>query len=571
MASLAEIDAEIARREKLQAIDAEIASREVAQFDPQAALSGIEAGNTGLSPPDLVPMAEATLANITGAAAGTVAPIGGGIQAVLNPNNPMAGPDARDRIAEMMTYQPRTEGGQRIVQGQAELLAPIAETIEKGRLGDEALEAGFHPGIARIAESLPEYGMAGLAALGLRAKPNPLETRLSPKTGRIEPTLGKKEAIKSKIINNPADAATAEYALKAGKVVSDPIGKAAVKQGFSEPIVAMVKAASPKERFAYKKMVNIVKRKLANAAETKRPSDIAGDSLMERISHVQKVNKQSEGLLNRVAIELRGKPVDVSAPLNKFRQEIADLGGVVNKKGKLVFDVNSQVYKQPAIERGLRIALEKADALGPNPDAFKMHQFKKALDSLVSYGKTSQSGLAGSKAEWIIKNMRHDVNASLKGLSRRYDKVNTAYSDTRGVLEEFQGVAGKKMDLTGARADSATGTLLRRLLGNAQSRITLETAADNMESIARKYGGKFDDNLTTQMKMTHELERIFGPSTETSFKAEIGQGIQRGVEDMSMRQPAQSLARGAYEKAFGISQERAFEAIDALLNSPPNR
>ena len=118
---------------------------------------------------------EALLATLSGTAAATVAPIVAAPQMVIEdvkgmvtgePVNTMIGPQTRDRVTEAMTYQPQTLGGQRIMEGQAELMQPVGEVIESTRLGDEALDAGSPEWLARQAEMLPEYLGAGTSVVG---------------------------------------------------------------------------------------------------------------------------------------------------------------------------------------------------------------------------------------------------------------------------------------------------------------------------------------------------------------------------------------------------------------------
>jgi len=513
-------------------------------------------------------VAEPTATLATGLAAHAPA----AVYSVAQGLNPLAPKGALKRgfedTLEAFTYQPKTEAGKQGLLETGWWGEKIADVIDIARTGESTYENTGNETLAIINEAAPEIVMSILGGAGLNAakaarSPQLPKVKVEP-TGRIEPALTAKEQIKSKILNEPADASTAKFKLDAGKVVKDPLGKSAVKQGWSEPIVSMVKSVSKKERFNYKKMVSIVKKKLQTADFEGRPGDVAGDALLERVNHVKMVNKQSGGLIKRVAGDLKGKQVDVSEPIGKFNDLISDLGGIYGEKG-LKFGIESQLYKQPSLQSALKAVVDKIDNIGKNPDAFRVHELKQYIDSLVSYGKAKQSGLSG-KPEQMLKNLRHDLNESLKGKSKKYDKVNTAYSDTIEVLNELQSVAGKKMDLFGDRSGSSLGTLLRRLLGNTQSRVNLETSIKNIENVAIKYGGKYNDKLSTQMRFANELERMFGPMTETSFKADIVQAVGKGVESLSPRQAGVQATRTALERMSGINQENAFKAIETLLN-----
>lgn len=73
----------------------------------------------------------------------------------------------------------------------------------------------------------------------------------------------------------------------------------------------------------------------------------------------------------------------------------------------------------------------------------------------------------------VLKDFRRDIDSVLDESFPDYNAANVAYSETIGVLDDFQDIAGRKMNLSGANADKATGTLMRRIAGNAQSRVRL--------------------------------------------------------------------------------------------------
>jgi hypothetical protein len=126
------------------------------------------------------------------------------------------------------------------------------------------------------------------------------------------------------------------------------------------------------------------------------------------------------------------------------------------------------------------------------------------------------------------------------------------------------------MNLDGTQANKAVGTLLRRLMGNAQSRINLSDAVNEIEAVAKQYGGNFRDSVKMQMLFADELDNVFGPVARTSFKGEIGKEVQRGVaEAAAIGTPAPGrLVKGAKwlsEKSRGMSPEKAVEAIMRVL------
>ena len=150
-----------------------------------------------------------------------------------------------------------------------------------------------------------------------------------------------------------------------------------------------------------------------------------------------------------------------------------------------------------------------------------------------------------------------------------YNTANTKYADTVGALDALQDVAGKKMDLFGPNAEKATGTLLRRMMSNAQSRVNLVDAVDSLESMSKKYGGAFTDDISSQMLFVDELDNVFGSVARTSFAGEAAKGIRKGAEAITGQRTALGTAldigAAGVEKLRGINEEGAFKAINELL------
>lgn len=147
---------------------------------------------------------------------------------------------------------------------------------------------------------------------------------------------------------------------------------------------------------------------------------------------------------------------------------------------------------------------------------------EKFIDEQVTFGKTAE-GLGG-KTERVAKGLRRQFDQLLDSSFPAYDKVNTQYADTVQALDAFQKAAGSTIDLASENADKAVGTLSRRLMSNAQSRVRLLDAIEGLQSTASKYGKTFDDDVVSQALFVDELERVFGPSARTSLQGEVGKG-----------------------------------------------
>ena len=128
-------------------------------------------------------------------------------------------------------------------------------------------------------------------------------------TSALPGQAAKRQAAELPLLRESGDTAAAGFKLDpVGKVVSDPVQKAAIKQGLDKGFVAQVKASTPLNRSKMEKMVEIVEKGKANTrfAATNRPLDVVGGSILDRIKVVKSVNRAAGNRLDFVAKGLKG-------------------------------------------------------------------------------------------------------------------------------------------------------------------------------------------------------------------------------------------------------------------------
>ncbi len=378
-----------------------------------------------------------------------------------------------------------------------------------------------------------------------------------------------KKQIAQQIYSGSGDTQTARYMLKgADRLAKDPSAKAAIKQGFDEGVVATVKGASPADRQKMRRMVSLLEQGKKNQrfSVLNRPSDVVGDSLVERFKAVRSINRRAGNQLDFEAKKLRGQPVDVSGVMDDFVRTLEDDLGVTVVNGKPSF-AGSTIEGLDGPQKFLTRLLGRLRNSEASPDAYDVHRMKKFIDEQVTFGKTAE-GLGG-KTERVAKGLRRQFDQLLDSSFPAYDKVNTQYADTVQALDAFQKAAGSTIDLASENADKAVGTLSRRLMSNAQSRVRLLDAIEGLQSTASKYGKTFDDDVVSQALFVDELERVFGPSARTSLQGEVGKGVRYGADLMTgeTRNVLVDAASKAIEKARGVNEENAISSIKQVLQS----
>jgi len=361
----------------------------------------------------------------------------------------------------------------------------------------------------------------------------------------------------------------ANYVLRGSNgIKADKLANEAIKQGFDQGVISSVKAGTPVDRAFMRQMVDVMEqgKKDKLYATTNRPSDIAGQNLLARVNHIKAVNKQAGADLDDVAKGLKGKNVDFSQPIDNFLNRLDDMG--INLDGDLNLSfVGSDIEGVTAAENAIKHLVNRMKTSGV-PDGYDLHRLKKYIDEQVSFGAKSE-GLTG-KAENVLKQLRHDIDGSLDSQFPDYNTVNTTYADTVNALDMLQDVAGKKVDLFGANADKAVGTLLRRLMSNAQSRVNLLDSVNELESVSRKYGGRFDDSIKLQVLFADELDSVFGTTARTSFQGSVGEGVKQGIEMATGQKTGLGMLTDALgsltKRARNINEDGAFEAIKKVLD-----
>ena len=261
--------------------------------------------------------------------------------------------------------------------------------------------------------------------------------------------------------------------------------KEARKQGFDDGMTAVIANAKPIDKRRMRQQLSIMEK---GRADTKyqaanRPSDVAGNSMLKQIDFLMLNNKQAGQQLGRVARSLKGKDVDIDAPIDKFKSELEGIGVQFDQDGMVNFD-NSRIRTIAPAKKVITDVLDEIRIRRlDDTDALTAHEFKGFLDENLSFGK-KQEGLSG-KAESITKSLRKGINESIGENYAAYKEANNRSSDTITVLDELQDVVGKKLNVKGPHADKAFGIALRTLLSNNKGRANMMTVVENINSTAK--------------------------------------------------------------------------------------
>ena len=571
--------AELARRERLAAAQAELDRRQSAQVEeaPPENPYGLKALFNYAQ--KIQGQREALKTLLTGTIADPVANIGGGIQMYANPHDPTAGPAARDRIRDTLTYQPKSEEGKKIVGGIGALAEKYVEPyIEAARLGDEALEMGLPEPVARFAEAIPENVGAVMAPLGIRrgydpddpVKPFDLDAAGNPK-----PQISKKAGIATDLRNAPTNTRTAGYKLgPGGKAVKEPFSgpqRAALRQGWNEDIVAGTRGASPSTKLQAKRMVQ-AQRSRGVSSKNKmsiRYTDVPGQNLEKRYVFLDRANAEAGRRIGAISKELgkNGVVVDVGQQIQALDDTLRELGVTVQPNGKIDFSMARVVKGDHAMIREsinhIRNVMKRANGTTLNfQDAHELKQIIRK--SGLSYKETFNRPGASPQTQNIFKDFTRSIDKVMDGKSSAYDKANIKFSETRDILADFENFA--KDRILKDEAYRSLGDLTRRVTSNAVSRNDVIQIINKADDIGRKYGMPFDDDLMFQIDLANNFDSMFGVPAESGFAAQISKGIQGagGFATQSSEMQAATALNKIAQTALRQSPEKALDTLEAL-------
>lgn len=424
------------------------------------------------------------------------------------------------------------------------------------RMGIEASGSKnfMDPGIARdVIQVGGEYipGVAGIAAGGRKLASDVAQELIeSPRT-----------AVLGGQIRTGESAAVGKKLTSSGQLVPDKAAADAMKQGFDEGVVAGIKASSGKTRERMRMMVEKLEKGLANRLyQTRnRPSDVVGESIQNRVTKVYEVNRQAGKRLNREASALQGQKADFVEAKTAFLDDLEKMGVTVGDDLSLSFK-GSDIEDIAGSERIIKALLRRLDSIGD--DALQGHRLKRFIDENVTFGKLTE-GLSG-KAEVVAKGLRRNIDQALDSRFPGYKDANDVYSETIRALDEIQSAAGSKIDLMGANAEKAAGTLARGLLSNNRGRQELMNALDVLEEVSGKYGLQGGDDIHAMVMLADELDKVFKPVAKSSLAGDVAKTAATEGKSGVVR----DLAGKGVEAVRGVNQENALQAIKDLLASP---
>lgn len=539
---------------------------------------------------ELIGAGEAALTLGTGAIGGTLGMLGGTLQGVISElrSGEFGTNEAANRIADRaeaamqdLTYAPRSEEGRDNVEAIGEvsqalaplagLTGPISQVGQTAKLARPQLVSGAKVTGAKAGSVASDVSRAKLPST--RSQVRELMK------GDVD-----RDSFNLELAGKAAEKPSSFQKLIGADLPDIKKNREAINaanQGFDEGFLDVIaKRATPEDKAAMLKMTRISRRgKKDPLYEVDfRPADVAGEILLDKINKVKRINKDSGKAIDFEANKLKDQRVDVSKIGQSFKESLDDLDVTINDDMTLNFD-KSFLKSMGGPKKSINLIFKEM-AENTNPTALDLHKLKRFIDEQVTYGKSIR-GLGGN-AERSLKSLRKNINNTLGENFPSYAKANKAYSETIGVLDEMQRLAGGNTDLSSSSADGSLGVLSGKLMSNMQSRGQLREAVKAIDKAIGDFEGfatatnrlpnpaaakKASPNLKLLILYADELDKVVGTPSKKGFTGSIDTSLDAAKNAQS--QTAVGLAIDAAKelnrKRRGINRDGAYNSMESIL------
>jgi len=539
---------------------------------------------------DVRTLAEPVAAIGSGIASTVAGGVGGGIRSLFSGDEGV-GADVVEAVQEAGTFQPRTEEGKRglervgdltqmgldvanlpfaglaglsdliTLQGPekaAETVRSIQESGLSKAIGEKTLDITGSPLAATVAETLPTAAdmllgsrlPAAQSAKGVITRQSKTKreiARILQEGKRPAETVGFElvpmadDALHGQLVDKgllPPKPPKSQFAekLEGSLVASEPRVRAvpseaaAVEIGFGPAEVKMISGMDDATRGKVSGMMDILERVRAKPelAVRVRPSDVLGDSVMERVKAAFTLKDDANKQLSATLGDIGNNRLNFDDATVGFIDDLRDNGVAIvrgEKGGHKLDFTNSSLMRSDkaplneAFSQFKRLGLNRVGGAGRRiQDA---HDLKQILRRDVSF--TGRAVPMSDKAQSILKDYAASLNKTIGENSTQYAVANKKFGDAVETLGEIDKSMGAAADIKGAstkalediakleQLEGAIGTKLRTTLSNAGGRSGMIKALNTLDNTLTRYNlNKFDDDIAQQIIAVDEIERVFG-------------------------------------------------------------
>jgi len=442
---------------------------------------------------------EALLTTATGATTGALGFIGGTVEGAVKELTGDIERGEGQKIAQEraagLTFAPRTEAGQDIVQGIGDVLGVLP----------------------------PVIGTTPLNTL------RPLVTGKAITDRLLRNPRAKRALLADEIRKGNPNIENVTKALDAsGEIITRPASKRAVKvlggDHVAKGTVSVLENMNPASKAQVNKMLANIERGRREPlfGDANRPSDVLGQSVLNRAKKVSEINQRAGKAIGNTARSLSDINVDIGPVNNQFFNKLNELGVTFSRADDGWVTPDFSRSKFNGGDKQMMTVLVN-DLLDGTPGFEVAHKLKRTIRDNVDFDKGGVGQIKG-ESQKILKDLSSGIDDVLDSTSPKYKKANEAFAKTIKVKEDFDKLAGKDIDIGTDLSAEILGGKAMRLDSNAVSRTAIKKLFLDADNVLGEFGIKFKDDIPSLIHITSKLNDAFKLAPGGSLKGNIISG-----------------------------------------------
>ena len=493
---------------------------------------------------DAIGLGEAALTTVTGATGGA---LGFGLGAVegivgeLTGRIPQGeGIKEAERLASELTFAPRTESGQSMVKSLGETLSVLP----------------------------PVLGTTPLNAL------KPLVTGQAITNRLLKSSRAKKQLLVNEIKKGNPNIELVTKALNdSGDVITRPASKRAVKilggDHVAQGTVAVIENMSPaSKKILNKQLDNITRgRKEPLFGDANRPSNVLGESILNRAIDIDKINAKAGKTIGNTASSLKDINVDIGGVNNNFLSGLNDLGVTFSKAddGWVTPDFSRSKFNGGS-KQSMTVLIN--DLLDGSPSFDVAHKLKRTIrDNIDFESGTGGVGQVKGDSKQLLKSLSSGIDEILDSTSPKYKKANESFAKTVKLKTDFDKLMGKDIDLNDkVSASSILGNKAMRVDSNAPSGVVINKLFTDTDSVLGDFGIRYKDDIPSLRHITNKLNDAFKIAPPNSLKGNIISGGLDVAEAATGNPVALAKSAAKIAKRDAPDFNKKMRAFKSLIN-----
>lgn len=451
---------------------------------------------------NLIGAGEAALSLATGATGGALGFLEGSVRGIagdiFGELTPEQAQEEAQKFASLTTFQPRTEAGKEFTGNIAEafsVLPPVVGTTPLNTL--KPLVTG-----KAITDKILKNPRAKRALLADEIKKGNPNIELVTKT-----------------LNESGDIITNQTSKRAVKL----LGGDHTAQG----TVAVIENMSPASKNVLRKQLhNISKgRNEPLFGDANRPSNMLGESILDRAVAINKVNDKAGKTIGRTADTLKDINVDISGSNNAFLSGLNKLGVTFTRgdDGWVTPDFSRSKF-DGGNQQKMTVLIN--DLFDGAPSFDVAHKLKRTIRDNIDF-ESGAGGIGQVKGDsrQLLINLSSGIDDVLDSTSPQYKKANESFAKTIKLKNDFDKLMGKDIDLNDKVSASAIlGNKAMRVDSNAPSGVVINKLFNDADNVLGEFKIRFKDDIPSLRHITNKLNEAFKIAPPNSLKGNIVSG-----------------------------------------------